>query len=239
MATTVTARTRATRTRATRTRAPRAIGPDTEEVAERKRLVRRLIGDRGFAEEQGFAVTNNPGGLFQLLYLSLLLRRTRDHSRAVRSAQALRDRGCSSAALMAAAAPELRLEAVRTGGRRRDEAELVATLGELATVVVRRYQGDLRRLRTRARQSADRERALLTELPGVDDETVDLFFREVQAVWREVAPFADRRALVAARRLGLGRSAAELQSLAGSAESERMAWLVGGLARMAMENKYL
>lgn len=83
-----------------------------------------------------------------------------------------------------------------------------------------------------------RERDLLTRLPGVNGPVVDLFLREVQALWREVAPVADRRALTAARRLGLGRSAGDLAGLAGSGESERLAWLVGALARVDLEQRY-
>ncbi len=48
----------------------------------------------------------------------------------------------------------------------------------------------------------------------------------------------DRRALTAARRLGLGRSAEDLAGLAGGRESERLAWLVGALARVDLEGRY-
>jgi hypothetical protein len=206
---------------------------------EKKRMVRRLIGGgRGFAEELGFRVTNNPANLFQLLYLSILLRPRGDYRRAVSTAQALRDRGWDSVARMAQSPQEDRFRVIRDTSHRRDSRELAMTLGDLAQTIARRYRGDLRRLRTEARQDAARERRLLTELPGVDDEVVDLFFREVQAVWHEAAPFADRRALVAARRLGLGRSVDELSSLTGVRESERLAWLVGALARVDLDNRY-
>lgn len=200
-------------------------------------MVRRLLaGGRGLAEEWGFRVTNNPANLFQLLYLSVLLASSADHRRAVRAAQALREAGGESPARVAAAPPQASL--LRNVGGRRDADELAATLGDLASRLVRIYQGDLRRLRTSARQDPSLERELLTELPGVDDDVVDLFFREVQAIWSELMPFADRRALAAARRLGLARSADELYGLVGSGESERLAWLVGALARVDLENGY-
>ncbi|GAB3808515.1 hypothetical protein [Micromonospora zhanjiangensis] len=209
---------------------------DTE---QRKRVVRRLVGgSRGFAEEYGFRVTNNPASLFQLLYLSILLRQRGDFRRAVAAATALRDQGWDSAARMARSLAETRTAVLRDAGRRSDAAELSVTLGDLARTVVDRYRGDLRRLRVEARYQPGRERALLNRLPGVDDEVVDLFLREAQAVWREAAPVADRRALVAARRLGLGRSADDLADLAGSPRSERLAWLVGALARTDLENRY-
>jgi hypothetical protein len=115
----------------------------------------------------------------------------------------------------------------------------VATmLGDLAQTVVDHYRGDLRRLRTEARRQARRERELLQELPGVHSRAVDLFFREVQTLWPEIAPFADRRALRAARKLGLGRSASELAALVGGGESERLSWLVGALARVDLDDSY-
>ncbi|MFE9694890.1 hypothetical protein [Micromonospora sp. NPDC005806] len=207
-------------------------------IEEKKRLVRRLAGDRGFAEWYGFRVLNNPSQLFQVLYLSVLLARRGDFRKAVDTALALRDAGWDSAARMARSLHEDRVRVLRAAGQRGDVDGLADTLGDLARITVNRYRGDLRRLRTGAHQDPARERRMLTALPGVDDEVADLFLREAQAVWREVAPVADRRALVAARRLGLGRSAEDLAGLAGSGESERLAWLVGALARVDLEKRY-
>lgn len=207
-------------------------------IEDKKRLVRRLAGERGFAEQYGFRVLNNPSHLFQVLYLSVLLARRGDFRRAVDTALALREHGWDSAARMARSLHEDRVRVLREAGQRGDVNALADVLGDLARAIVERYRGDLRRLRTAAHQDPGRERQLLTDLPGVDDQVVELFLREVQAVWREVAPVADRRALVAARRLGLGRSADDLAGLAGSGESERLAWLVGALARVDLEKRY-
>lgn len=210
-----------------------------EGTEEQKRLVRRLVGTgRGLAETWGFRVVNNPANLFQLLYLSILLRPRGDFHRAVNTALALRDRGWDSPSRMARALQADRFRLIRDVSHRRDAQDVAAVIGDLALTVGDRYRGDLRRLRTEARQDPQRLRALLLELPGIDDEVVDIFFREVQAIWPEVAPFADRRALTAARRLGLGRSPAELAALAGGRESERLAWLVGALARVDLEKRY-
>ncbi|MFY1692538.1 hypothetical protein [Plantactinospora sp. WMMB782] len=211
----------------------------TASVEDRKRMVRRLVaGNRGFAEEYGFQVTNNPANLFQVLCLAVLLRRTADLRRVVGPARALRDAGWESAARMARSRPEARAAVLREHGRGGDAERMAGLLGELAETLVTRYRGDLRRLRSAAKHAPARERALLAELPGVDTEVVELFLREVQALWAETAPVADRRALAAARRLGLGRSAADLASLSGGGESEKLAWLVGTLARIDLEDRY-
>lgn len=211
-----------------------------ESMEERRRLVRRLIGrtGRGLAETLGFNVSNNPSNLFQLLCLAVMLRNVEDYRLAAQGLRALRDRGLDSAARMARSSYEERWRVLQENGLGRRSGGLAAALGDLAPVVLHRYGGDLRRLRTTAKQDGQRERELLRELPGVDDGVVDLYFREVQAPWREIAPFADRRALRAARTLDLGRSAEELADITGGVESEKLAWLVGALARVDMDNTY-
>ncbi|RIV41319.1 hypothetical protein [Micromonospora radicis] len=208
-------------------------------IEDRKRLARRLAGSgRGFAEQYGFRVTNNPSSLFQLLCLAVLLARRGDFRRALDSAHALPAAGWDSAARLARAPHGDRVRVLCDSGQRGDVDALADLLGDLARTVTERYRGDLRRMRSAARHDPTRERMLLAALPGVDATVVDLFLREVQALWAEVAPVADKRALAAARRLGLGRSAAELAEVAGGGESERLAWLVGALARIDLEHRY-
>ncbi|RKN48543.1 hypothetical protein [Micromonospora endolithica] len=206
---------------------------------DRKRLARRLAGEgRGFAEQYGFRVTNNPSSLFQVLCLAVLLARRGDFRLAVDGGHALPANGWDSAARLARSTQTERARVLRGSGQRGDVDALADTLGDLARTVVERYRGDLRRLRALAHHDPARERELLTALPGVDGEVADLFLREAQALWREVAPVADKRALTAARRLGLGRTADDLAALAGGGESERLAWLVGALARVDLEKRY-
>jgi hypothetical protein len=210
------------------------------EIEEKRRLVRAVRSrmGRGFAEACGFRVIGNPASLFQILYLSVLLAGDRDYQRAVRIARVLRDRGWESAAGMASSLHDERAGLIRTAGRRRDAEKLAATLGDLAQTIVERYRGDLRRLRTEAKRDPGRERELLKRLPGVTDRAVDNFFQEVQVLWQEVAPFVDRRALAAARKLDLGRTVADLTELAKARESEKLSWLAGALVRVDVENRY-
>jgi hypothetical protein len=50
----------------------------------------------------------------------------------------------------------------------------------------------------------------LKEVKGLGDVGVDIFFREAQAAWEELYPFADKRALQTARNLGLPDDADKL-----------------------------
>jgi endonuclease III len=209
------------------------------DIEEQRRLTRALLNrfGRGFAEECGVHVTSNPASLLHLLCLSVLLARSDDYHRAASTTRAMRDRGWENATRLARADQQERTRVIRDQGWPRAD-ELANALGGLADAVIEQYHGDLRRLRNKAGHDPTRERQELVRLPGVDDRVVDLFFRDVQVVWHEVAPFADRRALAAAHRLGLGESTADLATRAGSADSERLAWLVGALNRVDLDDRY-
>ena len=84
-----------------------------------------------------------------------------------------------------------------------------------------RYQGDLRKLREAAGRDPQEERRLLEEFKGIGDVGADIFMREVQLVWDELYPFADRRGLSAAARLGLGDSAQALSAFVDRADFPR------------------
>jgi endonuclease III len=206
---------------------------------EKRRMVRRLLArmGRGYAEAYGFSVTSNPASLFRLLLLSVLTAGRRDHRQAVTVARALVARGWDSAARMAGTRYEERVQVLREADVGSGAQRLAAALGELASSVVERYHGDLRRLRVEARRDRTAERRLLTRLPGVTDAAVDLFLREVQVIWPEAYPSFDRRSLRAATRLGLGGSAGEVAAVAG-AGVERVAWLAGALARVDLDDRY-
>jgi hypothetical protein len=108
-------------------------------------------------------------------------------------------------------------------------------LGEMAEAALERWRGDLRRLREEANRDPKRERNLLKQFKGMGDVGVDIFFREAQAGWDELRPFADRRALDAARRLSLGRDAKALARLADGRDFDR---LVAALVRTELSDDY-
>jgi hypothetical protein len=217
----------------------RSAAVDRWGTDEKRRMVRRLLArvGRGYAEAYGFSVTSNPASLFRLLLLSVLTSGRRDHRQAASIAQALVSRGWDSAARMAGSRHEERVAVLRAVGSGRTADRLASALGDLASAVVERYHGDLRRLRGEARRDRTVERRLLARLPGVTDAAVDLFLREVQVVWPEAGPFFDRRSLRAAARLGLGGSVDEVAAVAG-AGAERVAWLAGALARVDLDDRY-
>jgi hypothetical protein len=96
-----------------------------------------------------------------------------------------------------------------------------------------RYNGDLRRLREEAGHQPATERKLIKECKGIGDVGADIFFREVQRDWSELFPFADKRALQAAKRFGLATDAGSLTELTSRADFPR---LLNALVRADLEH---
>jgi 3-methyladenine DNA glycosylase/8-oxoguanine DNA glycosylase len=71
------------------------------------------------------------------------------------------------------------------------------------------------RLRDEADGDSERIAALLTEFPGIGPVGADIFLREVQAVWPDVAPHLDSKVLDGARKLGLPDKPEALAKIAG------------------------
>jgi len=197
---------------------------------------------RGFAEEMGLGRTNNPASLFALLVTAVLVAPRGEHPAVAAAARELTTRWRTAGDLAGADEQDVAKElgAAVEGDDRRDLDDTASadhgTLRALAEAVSERYGGDLRRLREEAGQDPARERALLTDLPGVDDAVAEVFLREVQVLWDEVAPFADARALRAASALGLGETAEDLGRYGGG--PEKIGRLAGALARIEVEGSH-
>ncbi|MET8742322.1 endonuclease [Streptomyces sp. NPDC004728] len=197
-----------------------------------------------YAAEAGIRLRNTPQPLYQLLVLSDLLSARIRASVAVSAARALFAHGMRSPRRMAAATWQQRVDALGEGGYRRYDERTATQLGEGAQLLLADYGGDLRRLREEADGDLDALRAGLRRTPGIGPAGADIFVREVQAVWPEVAPFVDGKALQGAERLGLPASPAKLVELveraepagsAGPADGRGVAVLAAALVRAALD----
>jgi endonuclease III len=188
-------------------------------------VMRALLDDYGqtYAEEAGITLKDAPGPLYRLLVLSTLLSARIRASVAVAAAKELDKAGMRDPRRMAAATWQQRVDALGRGGYRRYDERTATQLGDGAELVVQRYGGDLRRLRAEADGDVAVIRRGLREFPGVGPAGADIFLREVQRVWPEIAPFIDDKALDGARRLGLPDSPAALMRLAGDADPAAVA----------------
>ncbi len=119
-----------------------------------------------------------------------------------------------------------RVDALGRGGYRRYDERTSTQLGDLAERVLDEHGGDLRRIRPGRGGSTEDLTSALTAFTGIGPTGADIFCREVQAVWPEVSPFFDRRALENAGSLGLPRDPEQLASLAPRRVAELAAALV-------------
>lgn len=199
-----------------------------------QRLIKALLERHGrtFTQTLGIAVAENtPAPLFQTLCLSLLFSARIRTSIAVDAMRALLDAGWTTAEHMARASWQARVRALNDAGYARFDEKTSTMLEEASNLLIERYGGDLRRLRKHADRAPAEERRLIKEIKGIGDVGVDIFFRETQAAWPELRPFADEKALEGARRIGLPASADELAQLVDERDFPR---LVTALVRMEL-----
>lgn len=203
---------------------------------DQRRVVRELVDAHGqtYAEEAGIALKDTPQPLYRLLVLAHLLSARIRGSVAVATARALQEAGLSDPRRMADAGWQERVDALGRGGYRRYDERTATQLGEAAELLTERWGGDLRRLREEGDGKVPEVRRLLQEFPGVGPTGADIFLREVQRVWPQVAPYLDRKALQGAERLGLPGDPDRLVGLAGTTEP---AVLAAALVRASVDKE--
>ncbi|MEU6252721.1 endonuclease [Streptomyces sp. NPDC047043] len=205
-------------------------------MTEQQRVVRELVGAHGrtFAEEAGITLKDTPQPLYRLLVLALLLSARIRGSVAIDAARELHKAGLRDPRRMAAADWQERVDALGRGGYRRYDERTATQLGDGAELLTERWGGDLRRMRKEADGDVAELRRLLREIPGMGPAGADIFLREAQPVWPEVAPYMDRKALDGAERLGLPKDADRLVKLAGNTQP---AVLAAALVRASLNKE--
>ncbi|EWM63638.1 MULTISPECIES: hypothetical protein [Micromonospora] len=201
--------------------------PDDRNVA--RALLDRQ--SRTYAEEAGITLADRPGPLYQLLVLTTLLSTRIRASVAVAAARELFAAGYRTPQTMEAASWQDRVDALGRGHYRRYDERTATMLGTGARLCLDRWHGDLRRLHQEAGADRAALRRFLTEFPGIGPTGADIFLREAQSVWPDVRPYADRRTLAGAKRLGLPASPGDLVGLVGEADFGRLA---SALVRVAL-----
>ncbi|MGW7001288.1 endonuclease [Streptomyces sp. NPDC054933] len=195
---------------------------------------RSLLHDHGrtFAADAGIRVRNTPQPLYQLLVLACLLSARIRASVGTAAARALFDAGLRDPQRMADTSWQQRVDALGEGGYRRYDERTATQLGDGARYLLDAYGGDLRRLRAEADGDVRTLRRLLRKLPGLGPVGADIFLREVQTTWPEVAPYFDGKAVEGAHKLGLPESPEALARLVGDDEYDVFA---AALVRAALD----
>lgn len=201
-------------------------------------LVQALLDRHGrtYAQELGIHVDKNtPSPLFEWLVASLLFARRISADLAMRAARDVFAAGWTTAPHMADSTWRQRVTVLNHAGYARYDESTARYLGDTVQLLLDQYHGDLRQLREAADHQPTRERELLKDFKGIGDTGVDIFFREVQTAWDELQPFADTKALDAAKTLGLGGDAKSLAKLVGKDDFPR---LLSALVRTDLADDY-
>src|SRR5262249_48723819 len=127
-----------------------------------------------------------------------------------------------------------RVDALDRGHYRRYNERTATMLGDAARLCQDRWHGDLRRLHREASGDATRLRQLLTEFPGLGPTGADIFRREGQAVWPDIAPFVDRKVVAGAERMHLSSAP---EDLAGLVPPAQLPELLSALIRVGGDRK--
>ncbi|MEX0885271.1 MAG: hypothetical protein WD009_02425 [Phycisphaeraceae bacterium] len=191
-----------------------------------------------FADELGGGgIKNTPSSLYRLLCFAHLASTRIRHDIAVAAARALFRNGWTTPRRMLDTDWGSRVKVLNHAGYARYDESTAERLAYNAELLIKEYRGDLRRLRDAADGDPADMRRRLKAFKGIGDVGVDIFFRDAQAVWDELYPFADRVALRAADHLGLPDSA---KALAGLVEDDplRFAHLLATLVRIELDKEH-
>lgn len=196
-----------------------------------EQVLDRLLDRHGrtFADEMGVSLADAPEPLFELLVGALLMSARIGSNIAVAAARALFEWGFTTPQAMAEASWQDRVDALGEGHYVRYDESTSTYLGDTSTHLLERYDGDLRRLRDECDREPAALRAALKECKGIGDVGVDIFFREVQAIWDELYPFADESTVEVAQRLGL---ASDVGALADLVPRSQLSTLLAALVRV-------
>jgi hypothetical protein len=185
---------------------------------------------RTYAHEAGFTLRDKPSPLYCLLVLTTLASTRISADIAAASARELFRAGWRTPEKMRDATWQQRVDALGRGGYRRYDESTATKLEESATYLIDEYGGDLRRVRPGESGSVSALEDALAGFPRIGPTGAGIFCREVQAVWPEVRPYFDERALAGAAAAGLPRTP---QRLAELVPGDRLADLAAALTRTA------
>ncbi len=175
--------------------------------AEVERTVAALLDRyqrRSFAEQAEIRLGDAPNVQYQVFQLALLLDSRVGADVAVEAFLDLRGRRLSTVGGVVGVGTDTIVQTLTGHGYDESDATRAATaMTDAALHLQEDYGNRLEELRDAAQRDPAREREMLRRFAQTEDTAIDALFREMQAQWRELSPFADKKVLDAAGRLGL------------------------------------
>ncbi|MTD54481.1 endonuclease [Amycolatopsis sp. RM579] len=197
-------------------------------------IVRRLLDKAGrtYADEAGIKLADKPSPLYRLLVLATLLSTRINAGIAVAAAKELAAAKLTTPRAMADSRWQDRVDALGRAHYLRYDEQTATALGDSAETLLRDYSGDLRKLREAGDGGTEGIRRRLRKFARVGPVGADIFCREAQAVWPELRPYLDKKALDGAKRIGLPADPAQL-----ARHTDDEALLAAALVRVALDRE--
>ena len=197
-----------------------AATASADPIATARRLITSTVPDLARPAQEREFVASNPSARtyadllsltpFEELASAVVLSRPVNHALGLRTVRTIFNapHGFTTPGAMRDAGPDERLKALYDA-RTQHKDKTAKELGELAEVVCERFaekegDGSLEKVREEAGYEVEKERELLKgSVKGLGQTGLDIFYRRVQATWKEAYPFADERSLRSLEKLGL------------------------------------
>ena len=197
-------------------------------MVQRNQVVQRLLKVAGttYAAEAGVRISDKPKPLFQLLVLCMLASKPIDAAIAMRAGHELFSDGLRTPKAVLDADRRTMIKAFGRAHYVRYDESSATRLTEIAARVRDEYSGDLREIARRSGEDIGAAKRMLKGFKGIGDTGADIYLREVQDVWTWVRPYFDKRAVRAAKSLGLPDDPTKLGALAPRANARLAAALV-------------
>lgn len=191
---------------------------------------------RTFSEEIGIDLDKGtPSALFQWLISATMFSARISSDITVAAAKALLDKGWTTPEKMKNTSWEERVKVLSSANYTRYQEKTSTFLGEISEYIDEKYQGNLNKLKEVAGNDQKKLRELLKEFKGMGDVGVDIFFREAQLAWSDIYPFADKKALQAAGKVGLPENVNKISELV---SRKKLPDLLAALIRIDLEGDY-
>lgn len=191
--------------------------------------VEKLLDKYGqtFADQAHITLNDDASSPFRLLMLCMLQAKPIAADIAVQALLELNKEKLTTPERVRDASRRQFINAFKKAGYSRYDESSTTYLQKAAQRVCEEFDGDMREIR-----EADNITKELQKFEGVGPACADMFAREAQALWPELAPAFDKKAQQGAEKLGLPTDPAELAELVDAEELPRFA---AALVRVALD----